>query len=100
MAYLKQAAANNQFDIVFHIGKEIAALFILLFSGDFAYNLFTENGQIGDEWLRAVQDITATKPYMVLAGNHEENDLQNFTHYRNRFTVPINNPYNDTQFYR
>ncbi|CAG9322164.1 unnamed protein product [Blepharisma stoltei] len=70
----------------------------LIHLGDLAYNLDTDNGLTGDNFLNLVQDLAATIPYMVLPGNHENFDNQ--THYKMRFKM-LKNEYNDGlgQFY-
>uniref|UniRef100_A0A183BKX1 Purple acid phosphatase n=1 Tax=Globodera pallida TaxID=36090 RepID=A0A183BKX1_GLOPA len=79
---LQREAQEGEFDMVLHVG-------------DLAYNLDTEQGQFGDEFMRQIEPISAYLPYMTVVGNHEYN--YNFTHYINRFTMP--NPENQNLFY-
>uniref|UniRef100_A0A8R1HPZ0 Purple acid phosphatase n=1 Tax=Caenorhabditis japonica TaxID=281687 RepID=A0A8R1HPZ0_CAEJA len=65
--------------------------------GDIAYDLHTDNGRVGDNYLNTFEPLISKIPYMVIAGNHED-DLQNFTNYQKRFSVPRNG-HNDNQFY-
>ncbi|PAV88269.1 hypothetical protein WR25_13135 [Diploscapter pachys] len=74
----------GELDLVFHIG-------------DISYDLDDKNGDKGDEFMNAIQPIAAYVPYMVVAGNHEQN--QDFLHYKNRFTMPQNGVLNDNQFW-
>jgi len=70
---LQKDVAAGMYDGIIHIG-------------DFAYNLNNDNGTRGDKWLNMVQSVYATVPVMTVPGNHENFD--NFTDYRNRFTMP------------
>ncbi|KAI6188915.1 Purple acid phosphatase [Aphelenchoides besseyi] len=70
---LQRQAQNGDFDIVLHVG-------------DLAYNLDTDDGMIGDEFMRQIEPVASTVIYQVTPGNHEY--AQNFTHYVNRFTMP------------
>ncbi|EGT38552.1 hypothetical protein CAEBREN_31844, partial [Caenorhabditis brenneri] len=65
--------------------------------GDIAYDLHTDNGNVGDSYLNVFEPLISKMPYMVIAGNHED-DYQNFTNYQKRFAVP-DNGHNDNQFY-
>ena len=69
------------FDAVLHIG-------------DFAYNLYSDNGKVGDQFGREKEPIAANYPYMTLPGNHE--DHWNFTAYRHRYLMPENYANNRT----
>ncbi|KAJ9581517.1 hypothetical protein L9F63_023308, partial [Diploptera punctata] len=40
--------------------------------GDFAYDMDTDNGQIGDDFMTQIQPIASYLPYMTCPGNHEE----------------------------
>lgn len=40
--------------------------------GDFAYNLVTESGYYGDQFMRNIEQIAAEVPFMVTQGNHED----------------------------
>jgi hypothetical protein len=55
--------------------------------GDYAYNLTTENGEVGNDFLQWISPITSYLPFMVTAGNHEFKD-GDFLHYINRFNMP------------
>ncbi|KAL3085574.1 hypothetical protein niasHT_037315 [Heterodera trifolii] len=79
---LQREAQEGDFDMILHVG-------------DLAYNLDTEQGQFGDEFMRQIEPVSAYVPYMTVVGNHEYN--YNFSHYINRFTMP--NPENQNLFY-
>lgn len=55
----------------------------LLHAGDFAYDLDTDVGRVGDGYMRQLQPIIAQIPYNGIPGNHES--ANNFTHYKTRF---------------
>lgn len=44
----------------------------VLHVGDFAYDMHSSDGTVGDEFMRQVEAIAAYVPYMVVPGNHEE----------------------------
>uniref|UniRef100_A0A7E4UVI9 Purple acid phosphatase n=1 Tax=Panagrellus redivivus TaxID=6233 RepID=A0A7E4UVI9_PANRE len=74
LPYLIDAAEKGQFDMVLHIG-------------DIAYDLHTDNGQRGDLYMNQIESLISKVPYMVIAGNHED-DGRNFSHYNYRFNMP------------
>lgn len=72
---LKRESKLRDFNAVLHIG-------------DFAYDLNDDEGRVGDRWLNQIQTISANYAYMTLPGNHEKPN--NFTHYKQRFAMPVN----------
>lgn len=81
---INQEAKFRDFDAVLHVG-------------DMAYDLDDNNGKVGDQWLRIVQPISANYAYMTLPGNHEKDD--NFTHYKERFNMPLNDANQGTGYF-
>ncbi|KAE9551639.1 hypothetical protein FO519_005137, partial [Halicephalobus sp. NKZ332] len=81
LPFLIDAAEKGDFDMVVHVG-------------DIAYDLHTYNGERGDLYMQNLEPLASRVPYMVVAGNHED-DGKNFSHYQNRFTMPGY----DNQFY-
>lgn len=59
---------------------------MVLHAGDMAYDLNTNNGTRGDEFMRMIQPFSSAIPYQVCPGNHEY--FNNFEHYKARFTLP------------
>ncbi|CAD6193710.1 unnamed protein product [Caenorhabditis auriculariae] len=74
----------GKFDFIVHVG-------------DIAYDLHADNGRVGDDFLNEMEPLISTMPYMVIAGNHEDDGF-NFTNYQMRFSTPPNG-FNDNQFY-
>ncbi|XP_002738205.1 acid phosphatase type 7-like [Saccoglossus kowalevskii] len=74
---LRKEAASGLVDAVLHVG-------------DFAYDLHTDGGKIGDDFMNRIQSIATRIPYMTAVGNHEIEF--NFSHYRYRFSMP-NSPW-------
>jgi hypothetical protein len=54
--------------------------------GDLAYDLHTDNGRRGDQFLRDIEPLVARVPYMVVPGNHEFK--RRFKHLSARFRMP------------
>lgn len=73
LPFLQEETQNDRFDAILHVG-------------DFAYDMFDNEGDVGDQFMRQIQPIAAYVPYMVSPGNHEE--AYNFSHYRYRFNMP------------
>jgi len=75
----QRAQKNKTIDAIIHLG-------------DFAYDLQSNDGLIGDTFLQQIEPLAAKVPYMICPGNHEpqgdESMPEYFTHYRNRFTMP------------
>uniref|UniRef100_A0A8R1ES86 Purple acid phosphatase n=1 Tax=Caenorhabditis japonica TaxID=281687 RepID=A0A8R1ES86_CAEJA len=74
----------GKFDFIVHIG-------------DLAYDLHTNHGKLGDQYMNLLEPVISKIPYMVIAGNHE-NDNANFTNFKNRFVMPPTGS-DDNQFY-
>lgn len=72
---LKRESKLRDFNAVLHIG-------------DLAYDLNDDEGRIGDKWLNQIESISGNYAYMTLPGNHEQ--PSNFSHYKQRFSMPVN----------
>lgn len=59
--------------------------------------MHANNGTTGDKYMNQLEPLLSKIPYMVIAGNHED-DGKNFTDYQERFWMP-DNDYHDNQFY-
>ena len=60
-----------------------------LTTGDFAYNFDSDNGTVGDNFMRDISPLASHVPYMVSNGNHER--FYNYSHYTERFRgMPVN----------
>ena len=64
---LQQYQLKDNYQMVLHIG-------------DMAYNLDTNDGQVGDDFSNKIQPIASKVPYMTCPGNHESPN--NFLHYK------------------
>ena len=86
--YTKKTLQNqvklNKFDAILHLG-------------DLAYDLDSFDGLVGDSWLRMIEPLTSTLPYMTLPGNHE--NWNNCSHYKNRFIMPYNEANQGTGYF-
>eukprot|EP01095_Lingulamoeba_sp_RSL-Kostka_P005709 TRINITY_DN1729_c0_g1_i2.p1 TRINITY_DN1729_c0_g1~~TRINITY_DN1729_c0_g1_i2.p1 ORF type:complete len:250 (-),score=71.46 TRINITY_DN1729_c0_g1_i2:508-1164(-) len=75
--YIIKESETGEYDFIFH-------------NGDFAYDLDSDGGQNGDEFMRRIEACAGYTPYMTSPGNHEAGD--DFSNYINRFTMPIDDP--------
>jgi hypothetical protein len=73
---LTQHASEGAFDAVLHLG-------------DIAYNLYSNEGRMGDDFGNDKQEVAARRPYMTIPGNHEIKN-RNGTHYKARYHMPVN----------
>ncbi|XP_030028562.2 acid phosphatase type 7 isoform X2 [Manduca sexta] len=73
LSYLQDEAQRGHFDVLLHVG-------------DFAYDMDSEEARVGDQFMRQIQPLAASLPYMTCPGNHEEK--YNFSNYASRFSMP------------
>lgn len=59
LSRLQQDTQRGMYDAIIHVG-------------DFAYDMDTDNAEVGDAFMRQIESIAAYVPYMVCPGNHEE----------------------------
>ena len=70
--------------------SEVDKADMFLHVGDFAYNMASENGVIGDHFFKNIEQVAANMVYMVSHGNHEDSDAD-LAHYTERFrNMPSN----------
>lgn len=61
---------------------------MIIHVGDFAYNMATDNGRVGNEFMRQIEPIAAYVPYMTCPGNHEYYEDYNMSSYKAHFSMP------------
>ena len=82
---LKNNLAGHNYDMVLHIG-------------DMAYNLDSNDGEVGDSFMNMIEPIASKVPYMTCPGNHEE--AANFTYYTRRYNMPgVQSGSNNNMYY-
>lgn len=60
----------------------------MVFEGDMAYDLETNNCQMGDDWLRNMSAFTSYYPFMVAPGNHDAGNNSDYPYLRRTFLSP------------
>eukprot|EP00755_Sulcionema_specki_P007987 Sspe_Gene.5761::Locus_1913_Transcript_1_1_Confidence_1.000_Length_1870::g.5761::m.5761 len=64
--------------------SEVESADMFLHVGDFAYDLDGDDGRVGDQFMRNIEQLAAYVPYMVSHGNHEDSAAK-LAHYIERF---------------
>lgn len=75
LSKLQKEVQGGRYDAILHVG-------------DFAYNMESDNSQVGDRFMNQIEPMAAYVPYMTCPGNHEQ--ACNFSNYRERFSMPGN----------
>lgn len=75
-------AANRSSGLVTEVGRSTH----ILHTGDFAYNMDSDNGLLDDQFFANIEQVAAYIPYMVNIGNHENSALA-LAHYTERFRL-------------
>lgn len=89
--------ASNVHTFMIKRAKE-RSIHVFIHVGDIAYDLHTDGGKVGDQYMNRVEPAVARIPFMVIDGNHED-DKKNFSNYKVRFDMP-NDPFFDNMYYR
>jgi phosphodiesterase/alkaline phosphatase D-like protein len=71
LPHLQKGALEDAFDMIIHVG-------------DFAYDMYEDNGTRGDLFMEQIEPIASMIPYMTCPGNHEYH--YNFSNYKGRFS--------------
>jgi hypothetical protein len=79
-------AKPNILPFVLNATRDINEYDIIVHAGDYAYDLSSDGGNMGDRYMNSIQDLVSRVPYMTATGNHESHT--NFTHYRKLFRTP------------
>jgi hypothetical protein len=70
--------------------SEVEDADMMLHVGDFAYDFDSGGGDVGDQFMRNVEQVSARVPYMVSIGNHEDGE-SNLAHFVERYrNMPAN----------
>ena len=57
--------------------------------GDYAYDLHTNNGELGLEFLKEAEVLFSSLPFLPVAGNHESNyPDRDFKYFNSYFRTP------------
>ena len=62
----------------------------ILQTGDFAYNMDSDGGLLGDQFMANIEQVAAFMPFMVNIGNHENSEC-GLAHYTERFRLMPSN---------
>ncbi|KAL4525182.1 hypothetical protein Ndes2437B_g03076 [Nannochloris sp. 'desiccata'] len=86
LPYLIKDALNGTGDNSSSRKSQSSEFSALVHVGDIAYDLHHYQGRKGQHFLRMIEPISSSIPYMVAPGNHEA--AYNFSHYRSLFKMP------------
>jgi hypothetical protein len=75
-----KTCAGKSVGLVSEVGKAGQMLHV----GDFGYDLDSDDGKTGDQFMRNIEQLAAYVPYMVSHGNHEDSS-SSLAHYIERF---------------
>lgn len=81
---IEAQTAAGSYDFIIHLG-------------DIAYNLDSDEGTVGNQYMDEIESFAAENSYLVVPGNHEH--YSNFTDYIQRFYMPKNWASQSTSFY-
>jgi predicted phosphodiesterase len=76
-------------DTISAMTKDLPNVDMYMHLGDFAYDIYDDNGQKGDDFWDLQAASIGNKPYIVTPGNHEGIDKTKFMNYR--FRMPGSN---------
>jgi len=75
----------DKYDMVLHVG-------------DIAYNMQDDNGRVGDNFLNMIQPIASQIPWHYCVGNHEQDLLDTFHGFKERFVMPMVDDYENMYY--
>jgi hypothetical protein len=74
---------NDESVVALYADTEAQAFDYIIHAGDFAYDFDSNNGLVGNDYMRMAEGFASFAPYMPAPGNHESH--MNYSQYQARF---------------